>query len=142
MSDHATFSFRPKNVQFVLYDIHAVPDDSEDSLWDRDDELGPLSVRTTQLAVGLFDDYAVEIQISTFETEPSKPIGSWTIEATASLFIKSGELGVRDVTSDMPERTISVIRGWSNVRVSGVWLDATEKNQVAQRFHIQIWPET
>ncbi|WP_407542763.1 hypothetical protein Q0M94_21860 (plasmid) [Deinococcus radiomollis] len=140
MSDCIAFSFRPGNVQFVLYDVHAAIDDREDSLWGRDGELGPLSVRTAELSVGLFDNCEVEISVAIFEVEPIKPDGIWEIEAEASLLVQSGELGVRDVTSNTPERIFFITKGRSRLRILGAWRVEQINKQAEQLFHIQIWP--
>ena len=118
-----------------------MPDDTEDAFWGRNNEQGPLSIRTTELAVGLFDHYEVEVKITIYDQPPPKPGGLWEIEAEASLLVESGELGIGDVTSDAPELVISISKGWANVRVFGNWL-GTERGQAAQSFYLQIWPKT
>lgn len=134
-------NFHPRNVQFILYDPYTVTGDEEDSLWERDDEQGPLSSRRTELAIGLFDDYQVEIKITTHDQTPDKPEALWDIEAAATLLIQSGTLGVRDVSSDIPEEVINLRKGWINVRVFGIWLGSREKDRAAQLFHLQLWPK-
>ncbi|GMA14647.1 hypothetical protein E5F05_19265 [Deinococcus metallilatus] len=134
---HHTLSFWPSYAQFVLYDTQAEFNPDEEPLWGRpEEEEGHLSVRPTEVSVGLFADAEVQIEMDVYPVPPELPKGDWDVNVEVPLLVASGELGIRDVVQDVPEATAAVPPGWLRLRVLG-------RNTLGgQTFWVQVWPIT
>jgi len=128
-------SLWPGHAQFVVYDVQAEYDATQDPLWSRPGETAfPLSSRLSELAVGVLDDEEVTVVLEVDVQPLSAPEGIWAVQARATLFVPSGRLGIRDVVADEPELVVSVPAGLLNVRISG------RSSAEEHVFLVQVWP--
>lgn len=133
---NAGVTFHPGHVQFVLYDVAARrATGADDPLWGRPDETDAvLSVRGTEVAVGLLDDAEVSVTLSWHDLRPTRvPEGAWEVEGEASLTVASGQLGVRDVVEEEAVLVLEVPPGRLGVRAFG-------RFDGEQVFRVQVWP--
>jgi len=128
-------SLWPGHAQFVVYDVQAEYDATQDPLWSRPGETAfPLSSRLSELAVGVLDDEEVTVVLEVDFQSPPAPEGIWAVQAQATLFVPSGLLGIRDVVADEPELVVPVPTGLLNVRITG------RRSAEEHVFLLHVWP--